>query len=79
MKLTDYLDAQGTGARAELARNIKVAPAYLYQMETGIRPISAPRALQIGAATGWSVTPHELRPDIYPNPTDGVPQTGAVA
>lgn len=21
----------------------------------------------------WQVTPHELRPDIYPNPTDGLP------
>ncbi|HGS6821274.1 TPA: Rha family transcriptional regulator, partial [Klebsiella pneumoniae] len=23
-------------------------------------------------ATG--VTPHELRPDLYPNPTDGIPK-----
>ncbi|MCV5295753.1 hypothetical protein OFC42_28600, partial [Escherichia coli] len=22
----------------------------------------------------WSVTPHELRPDIYPNPNDGLPE-----
>lgn len=21
----------------------------------------------------WEITPHELRPDIYPNPTDGMP------
>ncbi|HHZ4136737.1 TPA: transcriptional regulator, partial [Escherichia coli] len=26
---------------------------------------------QIYIATG--VTPHELRPDLYPNPTDGLP------
>ncbi|EEV5807588.1 transcriptional regulator [Escherichia coli] len=24
-------------------------------------------------ALGWGVTPHELRPDKYPNPTDGLP------
>ena len=24
-------------------------------------------------ALGWKVTPHELRPDKYPNPTDGLP------
>lgn len=24
-------------------------------------------------ALGWVVTPHELRPDKYPNPTDGLP------
>ncbi|MBL2607392.1 Cro/Cl family transcriptional regulator, partial [Klebsiella pneumoniae] len=22
----------------------------------------------------WQVTPHELRPDLYPNPTDGLPK-----
>ncbi|EFG1295517.1 transcriptional regulator [Escherichia coli] len=24
-------------------------------------------------ALDWGVTPHELRPDKYPNPTDGLP------
>lgn len=22
----------------------------------------------------WRITPHELRPDIYPHPTDGIPK-----
>lgn len=30
-------------------------------------------ALPIAEAVGWQVTPHELRPDLYPNPTDAVP------
>ncbi|WP_285127761.1 MULTISPECIES: transcriptional regulator [Enterobacteriaceae] len=30
------------------------------------------RVLAIFHATG--VTPHELRPDLYPNPTDGLPK-----
>ncbi|MCU6671378.1 helix-turn-helix domain-containing protein [Enterobacteriaceae bacterium H4N4] len=30
------------------------------------------RVLPIFNATG--VTPHELRPDLYPNPTDGLPK-----
>ncbi|EMP2222809.1 TPA: helix-turn-helix domain-containing protein [Enterobacter hormaechei subsp. steigerwaltii] len=30
------------------------------------------RVLSIYYATG--VTPHELRPDLYPNPTDGLPK-----
>jgi DNA-binding transcriptional regulator YdaS (Cro superfamily) len=25
------------------------------------------------AAVNWQVTPHELRPDIYPHPDDGLP------
>ncbi|WP_439412139.1 transcriptional regulator [Enterobacter ludwigii] len=29
------------------------------------------RVLDVFNATG--VTPHELRPDLYPNPTDGIP------
>lgn len=33
----------------------------------------AESVLAIAAAVDWEVTPHELRPDIYPNPTDGVP------
>lgn len=28
----------------------------------------------IAAATGFEVTPHELRPDLYPHPEDGLPR-----
>ncbi|HDC4776880.1 MULTISPECIES: transcriptional regulator [Enterobacter] len=34
--------------------------------------LPAERVLQVFEATG--VTPHELRPDLYPNPTDGLPK-----
>ncbi|MGQ6363263.1 transcriptional regulator [Serratia sp. IR-2025] len=34
--------------------------------------VPAHRVLSIHQATG--VTPRELRPDLYPNPTDGLPQ-----
>ncbi|OAE43149.1 Rha family transcriptional regulator [Enterobacter cloacae] len=34
--------------------------------------IPAERVLLIYGVTG--VTPHELRPDLYPNPTDGLPK-----
>ena len=34
--------------------------------------VPADRVLQIYGVTG--VTPHELRPDLYPNPTDGFPK-----
>jgi len=37
------------------------------------RGIPADRVLSVARATGWKVTPHQLRPDIYPNPTDGLP------
>ena len=31
------------------------------------------RVLAVAAALDWRVTPHELRPDLYPYPTDGLP------
>lgn len=33
--------------------------------------VPAKRVIPIHYATG--VLPHELRPDLYPNPTDGIP------
>ncbi len=31
------------------------------------------RVLWLAEATGWQVTPHELRDDLYPNPDDALP------
>ena len=31
------------------------------------------RVLPIAAATGFEVRPHDLRPDLYPHPDDGLP------
>ena len=35
--------------------------------------IPADRVLAVARATDWRITPHELRPDLYPVPTDGLP------
>lgn len=35
--------------------------------------IPAERVLEVSRVAEWRVTPHELRPDLYPNPTDGLP------
>ena len=34
----------------------------------------AERVIPICQLMGWEVTPHELRPDLYPNKSDGLPQ-----
>lgn len=34
--------------------------------------VPSERVLQLCELGNWSVTPHELRPDIYPNPNDGL-------
>lgn len=31
-------------------------------------------AVEVAAATNYEVTPHELRPTIFVNPTDGIPE-----
>jgi DNA-binding transcriptional regulator YdaS (Cro superfamily) len=37
----------------------------------GVVPVE--RVIDVARCTGFQVTPHDLRPDIYPNATDGVP------
>lgn len=31
------------------------------------------RVLEVSSAVSFKVTPHELRPDLYPHPEDGLP------
>lgn len=54
-----------------LAKSVGVT----YQMiqKYKARGASAERVRQICAATGWRVTPHMVRPDLYPNPADALP------
>ena len=35
--------------------------------------IPAERVIPFCDLLNWEVTPHELRPDLYPKPTDGLP------
>ena len=35
--------------------------------------VSAEYVVQVSQAIDWKITPHELRPDLYPHPDDGLP------
>jgi len=35
--------------------------------------VPSEHVLAASRITGWRFTPHDLRPDIYPNPTDALP------
>ena len=35
--------------------------------------LPAPRVLWLARQTEWRYTPHALAPELYPNPTDGLP------
>lgn len=36
--------------------------------------VPAERVIDIAHATSFRVTPHQLRPDLYPHPDDGLPE-----
>jgi DNA-binding transcriptional regulator YdaS (Cro superfamily) len=64
MSLADYLGSLPKGGRAQFAAAIGVAPAYLYQIEHGIRKAGADLAIAIERESGGKVTCESLRPDI---------------
>jgi DNA-binding transcriptional regulator YdaS (Cro superfamily) len=35
--------------------------------------VGADYVIKVSEAVEWKVTPHQLRPDIYPHPDDGLP------
>lgn len=58
--------------KARLARKIDIKPQALQQwLASGIVP--ADRVLSVAKAVDYQVTPHDLRPDLYPHPEDGLP------
>lgn len=59
------------GSLTKLAQKVDVTKGAVGQW--GDR-VPAERVLDVARAVGFAVTPHELRPDLYPNPTDGLPQ-----
>lgn len=77
----DQTDRSAAFDRAiELAGGSYVAVARRFNLRTGFgvskwrnEGVPAERVLELASFTGFMVTPHELRPDLYPNPTDGLP------
>ncbi|WP_061382635.1 transcriptional regulator [Citrobacter werkmanii] len=37
--------------------------------------IPARFVLKLSELVGWAITPHEVRPDLYPNKNDGLPDS----
>lgn len=70
--MNEYLSIAPRGERARIARAVGVA-AVLVTQWISTRGFPAERVLAVAEATGWLVTPHDLRPDIYPHPDDGLP------
>lgn len=61
------------GGQSQLARSIggRVKQQHVYQwLRAGI---PADHVIAVARAVQFAVSPHELRPDIYPNAADGLP------
>lgn len=70
MNLNKYI-SQTT--QTALAARVGVTQGMVFQWLSGRKRVAAEKVIAVSAASGWQVTPHELRPDIYPNKLDGMP------
>lgn len=58
--------------QARLARKLEVKPQAIHGWCTAGR-VPPDRVIDVARAVDFKVTPHELRPDLYPHPEDGLP------
>jgi DNA-binding transcriptional regulator YdaS (Cro superfamily) len=56
---------------AAIAAGLTVQAVYKWERSG---KVPADHVIAIARATDWQITPHDLRPDIYPHPEDGMPK-----
>lgn len=71
MKLSEWLRPPLT--QAQIATELRVSQGLVSHWVTGRRPVTPELVLSLAALTGFRVRPHDLRPDLYPSPLDGLP------
>jgi DNA-binding transcriptional regulator YdaS (Cro superfamily) len=64
--------AHVVGGQTILAKALSVTPQAVSQWTRG-SPVPVSRVIEIARVSGWRVTPHAIRPDVYPHPDDGLP------
>lgn len=62
-------------SQSELGRRLGKKPQTVRLWFKGRVP--GEEVLRTSEALEWRVTPHDLRPDLYPNPDDSLPKTEA--
>lgn len=72
MDLKTYIDLERGRAR-RIAKSVGVSAASVSDWANGKKQPSYGNIRKICEATGWDVTPHELLPNVFPNPTDAIP------
>ena len=59
------------GGLSKAARALGITRQRLWNWRT--RGIPAEEIIRLAEATGWTTTPHQLAPRLYPNDLDGLP------
>lgn len=77
-KAVDLADGQtklAAGIRARMPGS-KVGQVHVWGWLNELKSACPPAeyVLPICDTVGWRITPHELRPDLYPHPSDGLPK-----
>ena len=62
------------GGKVGVAKALGIKAPSVHEWYKRIPQIPAERAIPLALATNWSLRPHDLRPDLYPNPEDGMPK-----
>ncbi len=62
----------GLASKSEIARRMGVKPQLVaHWFKQGVPPH---RVIPFCIALNWAVTPHQVDPALYPNPSDGIPE-----
>lgn len=72
MKLIDYLAIKSL-TQESFASMVGSTQGFVSHVITGRSFPGGRKALLWSQATDWLVTPHDLNPEVYPNPTDALP------
>ena len=71
MQLQTTLKITGLASKSEIARRLDVKPQLVsYWFKRGVPPHWI---IPFCSVLNWVVTPHQIDPQLYPNPTDALP------
>ncbi len=73
MTLNDFLKSKSQEELDQLMASCPTSLGNLWQIGYGHGACSPRLARAISEWTAWSVTPHEIAPNHYPYPKDGLP------
>lgn len=74
-RIAEALECCGGASAVARAAEPPLTPwAVVKWKEDGVPP---KRVLWLAALTRWTFTPHMLAPELYPNPSDGLPNSEA--